>query len=43
MELQVNVFEAQSLINYRGLKDGLRSTMEYVTGLDAPSLELRLM
>lgn len=32
--------EAQSLVNYRGLKDGLRSTREYVTGLSIPPREL---
>jgi len=35
--------EAQGLVNYRGLKDGLRSTQEYVTGMDTPSAELRLL
>jgi hypothetical protein len=35
--------QAQSLIHYRGLKEGLRSTREYVTSLDTPSAELRLM
>jgi NADH pyrophosphatase NudC (nudix superfamily) len=35
--------EALELVNYRGLKDGLRSTREYVTGLDTPSAELRLL
>ena len=35
--------EAEKLVNYRGLKDGLRSTREYVTGLSAPSPELRLL
>jgi hypothetical protein len=34
--------EAQGLIHYRGLKDGLRSTLEYVTGMATPALELRL-
>jgi len=35
--------EALGLANYRGLKDGLRSTREYVTGLETPSAELRLL
>jgi NADH pyrophosphatase NudC (nudix superfamily) len=35
--------EAMALVNYRGLKDGLRSTREYVTGLDTPAAELRLL
>ncbi len=35
--------EAQNLVTYRGLKDGLRSTREYVTGLTTPLLELKLM
>jgi len=35
--------EALGLTNYRGLKDGLRSTREYVTGLDTPAAELRLL
>ncbi|HYJ42787.1 MAG TPA: NUDIX domain-containing protein [Steroidobacteraceae bacterium] len=35
--------EALELVNYRGLKDGLRSTREYVTGLEAAAAELRLM
>jgi NADH pyrophosphatase NudC (nudix superfamily) len=35
--------EALELVNYRGLKDGLRSTREYVTGLDTPAAELRLL
>jgi hypothetical protein len=35
--------EAQSLVSYRGLKDGLRSTREYVTGTTTPLPELRLM
>ena len=34
---------ALELVNYRGLKDGLRSTREYVTGLDKPAAELRLL
>jgi hypothetical protein len=35
--------EALALVNYRGLKEGLRSTREYVTGLAEPSAELRLL
>jgi NADH pyrophosphatase NudC (nudix superfamily) len=35
--------EALELVNYRGLKDGLRSAREYVTGPDTPALELRLL
>lgn len=35
--------EALELVNYRGLKDGLRSTRDYVTGLDTPAVELRLL
>jgi hypothetical protein len=35
--------EALGLVNYRGLKDGLRSTREYVTGPGAPAAELRLL
>jgi 8-oxo-dGTP pyrophosphatase MutT (NUDIX family) len=34
--------EAQRLIAYRGLKDGLASTREYVTGRATPLPELRL-
>jgi NUDIX domain len=34
--------EALALVGYRGLKDGLRSTREYVTGGAEPRLELRL-
>ena len=35
--------EALGLVNYRGLKDGLRSTREYVTGPETPAAELRLL
>lgn len=35
--------EALALVSYRGLKDGLRSTREYVTGLETPAAELRLL
>lgn len=33
---------ALNLVHYRGLKDGLRSTFEYVTGVPQPALQLRL-
>ena len=33
---------ALARVHYRGLKDGLRSTHEYVTGVEHPALELRL-
>ena len=29
-------------VHFRGLKDGLRSTHEYITGVDEPARELRL-
>lgn len=29
-------------VHYRGLKDGLRSTHEYITGVAQPARELRL-
>jgi hypothetical protein len=35
--------EAQTLIHYRGLKDGLRSTLEYITGPATPARELQLL
>lgn len=35
--------EALGLVNYRGLRDGLRSTREYVTGPATPLPELRLL
>jgi NADH pyrophosphatase NudC (nudix superfamily) len=35
--------EALELVNYRGLKEGLRSTREYVTGIARPWAELRLL
>jgi len=35
--------EAQTLVNYRGLKDGLRSTRDYITGLPFPPRELQLL
>jgi hypothetical protein len=34
---------ALELVHYRGLKDGLRSTFEYITGVDAPARELKLL
>jgi ADP-ribose pyrophosphatase YjhB (NUDIX family) len=35
--------EALARVHYRGLKDGLRSTREYVTGVASPAAQLRLM
>lgn len=35
--------EALALVHYRGLKDGLRSTLEYVTGVEKPARELQLL
>ena len=35
--------EAFGLVNYRGLKDGLRSTREYITGPAQPLRELQLL
>ena len=35
--------EARSLVTYRGLKDGLDSTREFVTGRADPPRELRLL
>jgi len=35
--------EAYDLVTYRGLKDGLRSTKEYVTGQVSPPRELQLL
>jgi hypothetical protein len=35
--------EAHDLVTYRGLKDGLRSTKEYVTGRVGPPRELQLL
>ena len=35
--------QALALVHYRGLKDGLRSTFEYITGIANPALELRLL
>ncbi|UNK48499.1 NUDIX domain-containing protein [Lysobacter sp. S4-A87] len=38
----VTVDEALALVHYRGLKDGLRSVVEYVTGVASPARELCL-
>ena len=35
--------EALALVHYRGLKDGLRSTLEYITGVQNPARELQLL
>ena len=35
--------EALALVHYRGLKDGLRSTLEYITGVQSPARELKLL
>jgi 8-oxo-dGTP pyrophosphatase MutT (NUDIX family) len=35
--------QALALVHYRGLKDGLRSTLEYITGTPSPARELRLL
>ncbi|HEY8509620.1 MAG TPA: NUDIX domain-containing protein [Steroidobacteraceae bacterium] len=35
--------EAYDLVTYRGLKDGLQSTREYVTGRATPPRELQLL
>ena len=34
--------EALAMVHYRGLKDGLRSTREYITGVEHPARELQL-
>lgn len=34
--------ECLERVHYRGLKDGLRSVLEYITGVDAPARELCL-
>lgn len=34
--------EALQRVHYRGLKDGLRSTREYISGVDSPARELCL-
>lgn len=38
----VSFEEAMRRVHYRGLKDGLRSTREYITGAADPAAELRL-
>lgn len=35
--------QALALVHYRGLKDGLRSTVEYITGVQSPAPELKLL
>ena len=35
--------QAYQLVNYKGLRDGLRSTFDYVTGVSRPVPELRLL
>ncbi len=35
--------QALARVHYRGLKDGLRSTFEYITGVAAPARELQLL
>ena len=35
--------QALALVHYRGLKEGLRSTYEYITGVQSPARELRLL
>lgn len=35
--------EALEMIHYRGLRDGLRSTREYITGVGQPARELQLL
>ena len=35
--------QAYELVNYKGLRDGLRSTFDYVTGVTRPVPELRLL
>jgi hypothetical protein len=35
--------DAYSLVTYQGLKDGLRSTKEYITGRASPPRELQLL
>ena len=35
--------QALALVHYRGLKDGLRPTLEYITGVQSPARELRLL
>ena len=48
MELAANVFDVRVFrrtdrgVDYLLLKDGLRSTREYITGVEHPARELRL-
>ena len=35
--------QALSMVHFRGLKDGLRSTLEYITGVAEPAKELQLL
>jgi isopentenyldiphosphate isomerase len=35
--------QAYQLVSYKGLRDGLRSTLDYVTGVTRPIAELRLL
>jgi hypothetical protein len=35
--------QALALVHYRGLRDGLRSTLEYITGVQSPARELKLL
>jgi ADP-ribose pyrophosphatase YjhB (NUDIX family) len=35
--------DAMRMVHYRGLKDGLRSVEEYITGPDSPARELQLL
>ncbi len=35
--------QALTMVHFRGLKDGLRSTAEYITGVMAPAKELQLL
>jgi hypothetical protein len=35
--------DALRLVHYRGLKDGIRSVQEYITGPERPARELRLL
>jgi 8-oxo-dGTP pyrophosphatase MutT (NUDIX family) len=38
-----NYQQAYELVHYKGLKDGLRATFDYVTGVRRPVRELRLL
>jgi hypothetical protein len=40
--LHTSVEKAADRVHYRGLKDGLRSVREYVTGVNSPAKELCL-